>query len=872
MRLNFKKVSAIAASALMVGMTMGVAAAATTYPAPFVSGTGADVAIVYGTGAGVSALDSIQGYNINLDLQARMGGSEGTTTSATGGDSKILSTSARKLYYGDAINAAYSALGASELGSVLADGTFTDLSGTAYGYIQTVKIGTAPISYGTSSGDLSDPVLYIDAGTTATAITNLYNYTLSFTKNLNVSDGVNVQGQKVKILGVDYVIGTSSTNTTLYLYGSGETMVVTGAETKTVSISGTDHTIKLITTADATHATITVDGVSKSVVEGSNYAFSGDINVYIKDVIHPAYAGDIRQAELIVGASTLKLVNGATVKKGADATSVQGTSVRVAAAGDGIISGFTVAIAAAKAKNDSIEIGQDFIDPVFGGLKLTLAAANPDLDSTSRGKIAVRTDDTSSAYVTFTSALAGSAGEKEFQYVYDNDTTSTTTAPLLAGSQTVNSANGRGRIHVMEGETAKQGDWIVVNQGDAGKILYVEDISLDTETTGTVTFSDAITGESIPITVTNVTGSVTGGHTMTGNMFGGTGYTVTVNSLGTALNVTWDNVATRTLFPRIKLANGGWMAFLTSTNITNASNLILPNGITSLETTGQNYTALGNEGATIGNITRDDGIDWIISNNTAGTDLTVWGINNTFSGVSQTTCNFNVTRGPAILYIEPKKWDDSTHGDIICIPMGAGTTEITIGDPVFNGTNSGYLSLQTDTYMKKAVDKYGAIVIKEDRTNSNGVATINFPSSQMYFDVVFSAIGTSISGGTAGSVGGQIGNVVVKDTEVSSVSSKNLIVIGGSCINSVAANLLGGAACGTGFTDKTGVGSGQFLIQSVASTYSSGKVALVVAGYEADDTVNAATYLMNKGVDTTAGKKYKGTTATSAELVTTETA
>jgi hypothetical protein len=47
MRFNFRKISAIAASALMTGMTLGVAAAA-NYPAPFVSGGVANVAVVYG--------------------------------------------------------------------------------------------------------------------------------------------------------------------------------------------------------------------------------------------------------------------------------------------------------------------------------------------------------------------------------------------------------------------------------------------------------------------------------------------------------------------------------------------------------------------------------------------------------------------------------------------------------------------------------------------------------------------------------------------------------------------------------------------------------------------------------------------------------
>jgi hypothetical protein len=139
----------------------------------------------------------------------------------------------------------------------------------------------------------------------------------------------------------------------------------------------------------------------------------------------------------------------------------------------------------------------------------------------------------------------------------------------------------------------------------------------------------------------------------------------------------------------------------------------------------------------------------------------------------------------------------------------------------------------------------------------------------MYFDAVFSAVGASVTGTTTTVAGTQLGEVVVTDSQVSSVSSKNMIVVGGSCINSVASTLLGGAGCGADFTAKTGVGSGQFLIQSLASTYSSSKIAVIVAGYEAADTVNAATYLRTQTVDTAIGKKYQGTSATSATLVVT---
>ena len=103
----------------------------------------------------------------------------------------------------------------------------------------------------------------------------------------------------------------------------------------------------------------------------------------------------------------------------------------------------------------------------------------------------------------------------------------------------------------------------------------------------------------------------------------------------------------------------------------------------------------------------------------------------------------------------------------------------------------------------------------------------------------------------------------VRDSEVSSVATKNLIVIGGSCINSAAATLVGGAYCGSAWTEKTTVGSGQFLIKSYSGTTATNgltsEVALLVAGYEFTDTGNAAIYLTTKVVDTSKG--YIGTTA-----------
>jgi hypothetical protein len=843
---KFRKIASVLASTAMLTSTVALAAAA-NFPAPFVSGGSADVALVWGSTAANTDLAAVVEITSKLSdyvVSGSAAGDGGATVS--GGDSVSLATSSRKLYYGDNINAARTSMTYTELGEVLADETFTDLGGTAYDYTQTVVPGPAPITYGTSGGDLDDPVLYIDAGTTAGT---LYNYTLSLNKNLNVSDSSNVQGQKIKILGVDYVIGTGSTNSTLYLYGSGETVTIAGGEESTVNIAGTDHTIALVTTSSATAGTIKVDGISKSVIEGRSYAFAGDINVYIKDIIHPAYAGDLRQAELIIGANTLKLANGATVKQGADETSIKGTNVIVTAADFGKISGFTVQIAPAKSDVDSIAVGESFTDSVFGGLKIDFGAVVPALDSASRSSVVVNTDNNQFGYVTFTSARAGSAGEQKLAYVYDNSTASTTIAPLLA-HQTI-SSNEKGHIHVLEGESAKESDWIVINQGDAGTILEVDDISIDTATSGSVTLSDVITGDSQKITLTNSTGT----YDKSGvSMFGGNNYFISADSPGTAVNITWNTAGTVAVYPRVKLASGGWIAFLKEQSITipaaNTTNVIFPNGLTTLSTTG---SAITNETTGVAG----NGINWTVS--VAGQVATIKTIDNT-----ATACSFNSSYGPAVLVIEPKKWDDASYGNHICIPLTtAGTTEISIGDPKFNGTNSGFVTFTSDTYKKQAVDKFGTLVTKEDRTNENGKVTIAMPESQMYFDVFFTSEDAVVAGGTSSGGVRNTNIVAVKDSEVSSASGKNLIVVGGSCVNTVAAQLLGvpSPACGSAFTSATGVSSG-FLIQTFDGL-SSGTVATLVAGYNAVDTTNAAKALTTQTVDTTVGKKYTGQTASS---------
>jgi len=133
MKLNFRKITAIGSSLLLTGMSIAAPIAASAYPAPFVEGGSANVAVVYGTGAGVSALDVVEAGNIQSNLQSKMGSSVGTTSTATG-EAKTLASGSDLLYLLDDLAENVQTITKDDLPTILADGIFTDDDGGSWGF------------------------------------------------------------------------------------------------------------------------------------------------------------------------------------------------------------------------------------------------------------------------------------------------------------------------------------------------------------------------------------------------------------------------------------------------------------------------------------------------------------------------------------------------------------------------------------------------------------------------------------------------------------------------------------------------------------------------------------------------------------------
>lgn len=112
---------------------------------------------------------------------------------------------------------------------------------------------------------------------------------------------------------------------------------------------------------------------------------------------------------------------------------------------------------------------------------------------------------------------------------------------------------------------------------------------------------------------------------------------------------------------------------------------------------------------------------------------------------------------------------------------------------------------------------------------------IMYPTGESYAKVYVSeASSVTTSTSTVGTV--------LASAMTAADKAKNLIVVGGSCVNTVAAKLLTQLetpVCGAAFSAKTNVGAGQYMIKGFTSPYAENKIAVLVAGFEAAQTTDA---------------------------------
>ena len=884
MKFNFRKISALATSALMTVSSIGFAAAA-NYPAPFVVGGSANVAIVYGTGSGVSTLDVIQAGNVQSNLQSNMGSAGSSTSgSSVSGEAVELFSGGTKIYVNDSLNTVKNVLTKSNLPTVLKEESF---SGNVDATItQTIDIGSNPkITFKKQPTSSDEP----DYGLTiSTSTANyIYNATATFSKAIafNHSDS---EGESIQLFGQTFTVGSATDATNLVLLQSAEKLSLdSDSPSQDVTIGGNTYTVELVSASDSA-ATVKVtnsagDSESKEINEAASKKVQG-----ITIAVTNADETNLKlSASIVAGSEKVTLSNGNEVTIGEDDTVIDGATAYLTG-GTSALTKLVVSIVAPESDEDAIKAGESFTDPVFKSFKLDFSGLNIADDSSTRETITITTSGDDKMEVKFTEHRGT---EKNIMF-----------AKNTTGNFKLVSDDDNRNITVFENQVIKYQELVVVGNEDEGYLLKLS--SVNNATTGTANdrakFTDVFSGDVYETTWTSdgVGTLSVGGKSYTVNMQGNSAsasedYEVRINYPDSSA------AGNAVIFPTIQTPKGARIAFYqpTTINFTNwenknfSNNLSAANILSTLSLPdGDGYTDVtiapaAEAGSTgVWNLTVSSTTVQLNTSNSTANDATVsigqltyafstTGIANRTKMVLQDVGGTNIT-GPGIVIFEEK--DDNNVYEALIVKLengvdaddGLGIDDVertwSTDDTAWEHTMPG------DSKIEKSADLWGTIITTDSSDSDQKTAVISYPDEQVYAQLYVAEESASITAGSTTSASAtQLGEVLVKDSEVSSVSTKNLVIIGGSCINSAAASVLGGANCGAAFTESTGVGSGQFLIKGVSDSSITSKLALVVAGYEATDTVNAAQYLTTKTVDT--DKEYKGTSSTTAEMVVTTT-
>ncbi len=861
------------ASTAMLGLTVATAAAA-NFPAPFVQNGNADVAIVYGNSLDLSAVT-----DISTALSSAL--SSGSSGAPASNEAYELFTSSTPIQLNNSLSSVRSSVTDSNLPTVLGE---TEFSGDVDAEASfKIVLGSNPrVMFAKEPSSSFDPSVGLLYGTTAA--TYLYNTTVTFDEAVNFTNSES-EGQEIKLFGQTFTVSSATSNTKLVLFKSAETLFLSVGSTssvpsQTVEVEGETFTIELVAASDTSATVKVTNSAGQSDQKEINEAASKKI-LGVEVAVNTAdesTATNIIQAEILVGANRLTFQDGSEVKVGTDETAIDGTQVDFETSGTypGNLTKLTVQVFADDGSEDFIKKGDEFVDPVFGSFRLVFNDLTADLEGDEREDIIIKPSGTDMASITFTSW----EGETLENWEFLNNKSSGRTGVWLGDGNDW-------ELEVAEMAQVNQSGSTVLGNQDEGILIEVTSIQ-----NGSTLFNDDYIEVKNLVTGETKRGEATSEGSGTIDLAGNSytfSYIKNPSSDGgqfVRFNQPDSTGTNMILWPTIETSKGANLAFyepitinLTAWDGTNGllgSNVVVPDG------DGYTNVALANAGGlhnfTVGsslaiNTTAADGASSATA--TVGT-LT---LNFTSTGSINQTKVYVMDSGavisrPGIILFEEKDEAD-VYNTLIVETSGAGVSDtgVSVSEASFSwnsdndmkGNAYGSTGFQTETNDKiyQKMDQWGTMVETDQSDSDQYSMTISYPEVQTTAMIYVDSL-------AEGSTSGSLGNVRVTDAELASsgMSEKNLIVVGGSCVNSAASTLLSNAGCGASWTAATGAGSGEWIIQTFANPWASSKIATLVAGWEQGDTANAATYLTTQEPVTNVGQKLTGTTATAATSVT----
>ena len=141
---------------------------------------------------------------------------------------------------------------------------------------------------------------------------------------------------------------------------------------------------------------------------------------------------------------------------------------------------------------------------------------------------------------------------------------------------------------------------------------------------------------------------------------------------------------------------------------------------------------------------------------------------------------------------------------------------------------------------------YGIIIVNPDSTGNNEKIELKVPNEQVFAKVVIKGPGTTITSGAEGNIKKvvPIETAVAKlDTEISLPVGKHLVLIGDAAVNKLSAQVMGLTYPTYGASGLFPYSQGEGYIKVYEGVLETGKITVLVAGWDAADTRNAASVL-----------------------------
>ncbi len=328
-----KKLVALGAGASMVGATILSAMAATydlsMYPAPFVKDGAFNAMIVVGEAAATNDVLGAIDIATNLQYAAKVvkdvdvGSSSG---SQLGGNSYLVQKSTQHLEFNENITSVQSGITKSDL-KTLVDGKISNEFGD-HTYTTTLYVPTVGRMLFTTDPDDSKSAakvfFVIPNGET------VYRYNIQFSpalKSDHSTDGSkleDIENKKIKIGEKEFTIlqaqHTAKGNLTLKLMGGAVTDILDEGASKTYTIGGKDYDVTLDFVGSSTAKFTVNDETSTSMQEADTYRLKDGIEIGVVDILAQQFAGGVRKVEFSLGADKIQVTDSDTDAENGGAT------------------------------------------------------------------------------------------------------------------------------------------------------------------------------------------------------------------------------------------------------------------------------------------------------------------------------------------------------------------------------------------------------------------------------------------------------------------------------------------------------------------------------------------------------------------------